>query len=1285
MTAHIDGPYESEIARQRKRLHAKNIKFITWDQAGLDSVLKNEPQLVYEFFDGCKEPNWVRKFCGEHKVNDLKKPVRLRSYSAPTAFVERHLHAKRLLDGDKDSQRPSKALATLLLEGSLTGPCRLFLRSEAGIGKSTEMAHAAYSFAADQGAILFPILLPLKKYIDEHLPTWLDRWQAGWRDVPAGTLLLLVDGLDEIKAEERERFIRRLRSLLDEHPTCHVVLSCRTNFSNEKLQFDDFTTYDLHEFERADIDAYTNQVLEPDEAAAFAKLLDDDALLQWLKNPFSLIQFVNFFRNDPTTVPKTRVDLLDKVVGQRIKRDLAHHRDTNAAPTYYRLLKRMAFVMNQLGVNSLSEAEWSRVIPDDIVQERCRELSLLRIVDGRVSFEHNILQEYFSALVLADQPFERAVRSVSFRPTYDRIKPKWFNTIGLWLEILPGNSNQSAQLLQLVSEREPQLLLTIEYQHFTDDLRFAAFRQVLQQSDRVVRHRLHYDERLIAFANVRGNSQVIAYLLEQAAESGVEISNECLYYLSKADPSELFGYESEIQELLEKELTENNRFRQELAVEIAVNLHIDSYPITQLITGEMPNLDSVRIRDDVYRYLRQTNQAEEYIDFLLEGIDVYRDYRRQESTTYMGVGWVLLDLLSHLQAATSLHRLLDYLIDHAGDIDETDSLFRYGTLTQEGFFSKLSKRLAAAYSTDQSLNNKVTTLYRKLTKHSAEAFAEDLSLFFDLTGTQESIFWELLQARSMWRHDKLLGKVATELIVEECLRRYEQKTLTDRQVWCVIHGLNMDRRPELSEWLRTAAGRVSRDSFALGLDYNAIHQQRKQYDYEVLADQALFIAKVEEVFDYYQSDKVEIDKLYEYRREWADLDNEVVIHFLTRFEVDKKMVKRAEVVNWLNESSNWQPYVRSELLSRLENKHDLPVPQPHLDHINQWCQDNIHRANFWESVSQRQTEKGLTTSQRCLEWRLSEFYRIADVKFSKPILLDMIGTELYGSQWVRKEDTPALSSKIINELSDRDAIAQRLIANLYRPFQAATVWMNHFELCRQLEVKEAIPFLKDAMEASVRYTDYERGRLLTFYKELGGQLSQLTFIFNVFKSESDFSWNLLEELTELSGYKRRVSDFLLKRLADSQLAADDFRAIKLLISAGTIKGLQLYADWIKANGKIPQTYNRLDGVKNLPAQEATQIFLDLIAFAFEFKVAGDRFHEPIDLFIHELKELVITDENLFQRVRADLTVILDAHPAHPEHFRLQQNVAQLEQEYYLQKVDYGNVIEALDGLFEYNI
>ncbi|MBO0936403.1 NACHT domain-containing protein [Fibrella sp. HMF5335] len=1081
VSAHIDEPYEKELTKQRDRLRALDIEFVSWDQPGLDARLKQQPQLVWEFFDGCRGHWWVEAFCGPDKVSSLARPVQLREYTCPPAFVERALRPEPVYPAG--TSRLAQPLTTLLLEGAGAEPVRLFLRSDAGIGKSTELQYAAHFFAQQQGTILFPILLSLKHYGDEPLRDWLDRWQPNWQQIPADRLLLLVDGLDEVKAGERERFIRQVHALLAEYPTCHVVLSCRTNFANEKLQFDEFLAYSLHEFDQADIEAYVRQVLRPDELPGFQELLADEGLLQWLTNPFSLIQFVIFYQLDPNSLPKTRVELLARVVEQRITRDLQHHRNTQAAASYHRLLKRIAFVMNRLGVTSLSLPDWSRLVTDSQAQQHCRELSLLRLIDERVSFEHTIVQEYFSALLLAEQPFERAIQEVAFRPTYERLKPKWFNTIGLWLELLPANSPQLAQLLAVVSEREPQLLLTIEYQHFTDELRFGAFVRVMQQMDRIPRHRLYYDQRLIDFAHISENSQVIAYLLEQCAQPDLPWSDECLYYMSKVERTAMFGFEPEIIDLVEAELLNDNEHRQELAVEVAVNLGLSSPTMTRLMTGDMPNLDSVRIRSDIYSYLQQTNQADAYLDFLLEGVNVYQRYRKHHGTSYMGVGWTLRRLLTQLKEPASLFQLLTYLIRHANELDHNDSLFRYKSYGDDDFFARLGRRLAEAYATDRRVYRKVARLYKRFTKIGSEDFAKDLALFFELTQTQERIFWSLLRGRTAWYHDSLLGKVVTDAILDQCVNQYRQGTLTDQQVRCVIHGLNVNQRYDLAETLRVAAHAVGRDDFSLAPDPEIRRQQRKERDYELLADQALFIAQVELVFDHYQADTIDVERLYRYRREWEDLDNEVVIHFLTVRDSSAKTVNRQEEVAWL--TAHWEQYVLNELFNRLHNKYALPLPDNHLERIIAWCQANIHRADFWASIQQTATDTGPTTSQKGLEWDLSEFYRLTPVTFDRSVLLNMLGTDFYGLDWVEKGTERSLSAKVIDELNDQQAVAERLVENLARPFRASILQMNHFQLCHQLGVTAALPYLKAALQDVQHYSTHNRERLLSFYLDLG--------------------------------------------------------------------------------------------------------------------------------------------------------------------------------------------------------
>ncbi|MBO0936404.1 hypothetical protein J2I47_07570 [Fibrella sp. HMF5335] len=173
---------------------------------------------------------------------------------------------------------------------------------------------------------------------------------------------------------------------------------------------------------------------------------------------------------------------------------------------------------------------------------------------------------------------------------------------------------------------------------------------------------------------------------------------------------------------------------------------------------------------------------------------------------------------------------------------------------------------------------------------------------------------------------------------------------------------------------------------------------------------------------------------------------------------------------------------------------------------------------------------------------------------------------------------------------------------------------------------------------------------------------------------------MLEKLTELPGFAKRISQFLLKLIGNQQVASDDFRVMKLLINVGAIEGLQFYVDWVKTNHRLPRTYDRLLNIRRLPTTEATLLFAELIHFAFQETIETDRFDEPIDIFVHCLKELTITKEGLYQAVHADLDTLLQTYPTHPDQAKLRRNLALFEQEYYLQKVDCATLPEALVGL-----
>jgi hypothetical protein len=63
--------HTEEIERQRSILNAKGVAFETWDASELNLRLKDQPQIVDDFF-GCQ---WVEAFCGIEGLEKVKNRI----------------------------------------------------------------------------------------------------------------------------------------------------------------------------------------------------------------------------------------------------------------------------------------------------------------------------------------------------------------------------------------------------------------------------------------------------------------------------------------------------------------------------------------------------------------------------------------------------------------------------------------------------------------------------------------------------------------------------------------------------------------------------------------------------------------------------------------------------------------------------------------------------------------------------------------------------------------------------------------------------------------------------------------------------------------------------------------------------------------------------------------------------------------------------------------------------------------------------------------------------------
>ncbi|KAB8165897.1 NACHT domain-containing protein [Streptomyces sp. 3MP-14] len=191
--------------------------------------------------------------------------------------------AERLRPHLRDWERGGGEHAGRRVEAALSDAPRVLLRGEAGSGKTTLLRWLAITAA--RGAFrdeladwngLIPILVKLREYSGRRLPApaaLLDGVAApisglaprAWveRQLAAGRVLLLVDGVDELVERERRAardWLRGLRGLLDAYPDTRVVVTSRPAAAEAPwLRQEKFTALHLDRMTPADLAAFVRQ------------------------------------------------------------------------------------------------------------------------------------------------------------------------------------------------------------------------------------------------------------------------------------------------------------------------------------------------------------------------------------------------------------------------------------------------------------------------------------------------------------------------------------------------------------------------------------------------------------------------------------------------------------------------------------------------------------------------------------------------------------------------------------------------------------------------------------------------------------------------------------------------------------------------------------------------------------------------------------------------------------------------------------------------------------------
>ncbi|ROP41932.1 NACHT domain-containing protein [Saccharothrix texasensis] len=338
------------------------------------------------------------------------------------------------------------------VEELLAGARRVFIRGEAGLGKTTLLQWVAVRSAlsdfpdrlADWNGTV-PFFIPLRRYAGRDLPAperFLDEvgkyvageMPHGWmqRKLRDGSALLLVDGVDELAAGRRDEARTWLRDLVGAFPLARVIVTSRPGAApSQWLDDARFSVLDLQPMSRADvrlfvtrwhdamrlgcIDDESRQALD-DYETGLLELLDTRGHLRKLAGyPLLCALLCALHRDRRATLPTNRMELYEVALQMLLeRRDV--ERKIGAIEGLGRtekvlLLADLAYWLIRNGYTDVDVpralyriSQRLHLMPQvragnqDVYRHLLERSGLLREpVDGRVDFIHRTFQEYLAA------------------------------------------------------------------------------------------------------------------------------------------------------------------------------------------------------------------------------------------------------------------------------------------------------------------------------------------------------------------------------------------------------------------------------------------------------------------------------------------------------------------------------------------------------------------------------------------------------------------------------------------------------------------------------------------------------------------------------------------------------------------------------------------------------------------------------------------------------------------------------------------------------------------------
>ncbi|MCD8739683.1 caspase family protein [Mucilaginibacter roseus] len=1209
---------------------------------------------------------------GDDDVPPLE-PVR---FPLPEAKIEYYI--PRLLtyydhQESKDIQFFQPEVGKIYLNSLIRSHKRIVLLGAAGSGKSVELLSLAHGLQLTN-ELLNPIFQRFNTYTEENISDYLPE---NWQQSDPSNLVLFLDGLDEIQPKHFQTAIRKINAFSQQNPLVRMVISCRNNFyelpyENFSGTLDGFSVYTLNDISVPEIIRVVSEKFNLD-GDDFITKVHGYSFLDLVQKPFFLNILIKYYK-EHNDFSGGRAGIMEEALLKYYINDKQHFVATVAPLSktlIFKLLEKVAFVMEMVGRNFVTEEELLKIFPNKEEQDRCLYLPAFKKSgeNDRWMFEHNNLQEYITSRVLSKKSASEIIKIIAVSTAGElRVKPSWVNTLSFFISIADDDSVQ--QIFNWIIQHDREVIIKFEPERLSVTQRVGLFKDIFNfYSGRQIwlRSNKFSDKDLARFGESKEILEYLLALIVNSPENRIARLN-AVHILSHYHISRFYDYYEQIRAallgLLETpQLSANDAY---VIIGALSELKITNAETIENIVAKYRERRNQYIRAALYKLLITANAVDKYVDIFIEGIDLAdldSPSNDREQVNLFDETLLLKIGIQNIKTANGLTTLIDKLI-HSENKRELLMSDYHEILTS------LVNSAVNLYPYEKELFSQILNLFLADVMSYHSHTQPKLVDFFDRTDTRWLAFktiWETTEHEGYVK-GVTLTKLLNQNIIDHFIDYIRNAANYNDQIKEFYDFIFWNKRSDDAgfELIEHFEKKILSD-FKIILerpvvkDWQQIHRMREQTGFDLWFDDDKMINEIRYVFNEIGKKELSRDEIFNYNHH-SDLTLEdripnsvhLIFNHLT---MRGRIISEEEIVNYIISNEDYQNFRISHIHSDILNKKDLKISPEQIEFIDTWVQvKGNSRKILWDFLNKFNLK---VAEEKVLD--LTNFTHFNyDVKLTDPGSIEQL-------------------EKFVSPVKIKAKVAE----NLSNPNLDMMAWVNNAGYALRKNLSASYNNILDKLEQTYEF-EYKFREILAVWFEKTKNVERLKSLI-LAVGGSYLRWDAIR-LLEDKNTEVEFLNSLFHQIIDSvgETSEEKIQAGNHLMKQNDLYGFNFLADLILSNPDPGFDFRlNLGSISLLRDIAAVPKIMLMLEIAKQPAYKTDVFNDFEDRLLSALHNIGIQSSHNYLFVKTAIQKFIVDHEKNIANVNfLYFSIVQMEEQIKIKQTKNSNIEEAIN---EYNL